>query len=64
MIRDRILGWIMTRAVLEAFKQLEAANVGLRLDALLDAQLKDRSEPLQKPLAQWLRQVAKQLEEE
>lgn len=45
-----------------AFKELEAKHVGQQLNALMDKKIgADISDPTQKRLAAWLRQVADEL---
>ena len=60
-LKDRLTVWAATRFVTIAFERLEAKHIGQQLDALLDQKLQRHSEPLQKPLAKWLRQVADEL---
>ena len=63
-LKDKLVSWAVVKLVYLAFSRMESENVGRKLDAFLDAKLKDKSEKLQKPLAAWLHQVASQLTED
>ena len=55
--------WLTVKIVLLAFSKLEAQHLGQHLNKVMDDSLsREKSDPIQKPLAKWLRQVAEELE--
>ena len=62
-LRNRFYAWAISRAVIYGFQELASAKLGEKLNRVMDDQWgADRSNVMQKEVAAWLRQVAKELE--
>lgn len=64
-LRNKVETWLFVRAVTYGFTKLEAHALGRKLSVVLNRRLGvEKGEGLQKPLAQWMHQVADQLIED
>ena len=62
-LQNKLTLWVMVKLLLVAMDKLHYENVGAKLNALMDRQLtKSTADPLQKKMAWWLRQIARELE--
>ena len=63
MMLKRLHNWILSKAIIYAFDALDARHVGYKLNLNMNQRFgKAHSDEVQKRLALWLRQVAKELE--
>jgi len=62
-LQNKFTLWAIAKLLMVAVDKLHYENVGAKLNAVMDKQLtKSKSDPLQKKMAYWLRQIAAELE--
>ena len=62
-LQNKLTLWAIAKLLMVAVDKLHYENVGAKLNAVMDHQLtKSKSDPLQKKMAYWLRQIASELE--
>ena len=62
-LQNKLTLWAIAKLLMVAVDKLHYENVGAKLNAVMDQQLtKSKSDPLQKKMAYWLRQIAQELE--